>query len=129
MGVRQRLHRHRRRKIMWPISSTDRVALSEGVDRGSIPRWVTTSQRTSLLSKTGVSRFFHALRRCSFSPESLRFPGTPWVKPISSCCSDKVGIGESNPGGHELEKPARAIIFCRAFMHNLCGFRRFAGKK
>ena len=25
-------------RLLWVISSTDRVALSEGVDRGSIPR-------------------------------------------------------------------------------------------
>ena len=28
-------------RLLWTISSTDRVALSEGVDRGSIPRWFT----------------------------------------------------------------------------------------
>ena len=60
---------------MWPISSTDRVALSEGVDRGSIPRWVTTSQRTALLSKPALCRFFHALRRCSFPQKACAFQG------------------------------------------------------
>lgn len=51
----------------------------------------------------------------------IRFPdGSPyskegWVYPILLCCHDKVGIGESNPGGHELEKYTGAIIFCMAF--------------
>ena len=41
-----------------------------------------------------------------------RFPdGSPysrkrWVNPIFFCCSDKVGIGESNPGGHERQSEA-----------------------
>lgn len=29
---------------LWAISSTDRVTLSEGVDRGSIPRWLTNEK-------------------------------------------------------------------------------------
>ena len=63
------------RYSIWPISSTDRVALSEGVDRGSIPRWVTTSQRTALLSKPALCRFFHGLRRCSFPQKACAFQG------------------------------------------------------
>ena len=39
------------------------------------PRWVTTSQRTALLSKPALCRFFHALRRCSFPQKACAFQG------------------------------------------------------
>ena len=38
--------------------------------------------------------------------KACAFRGPQWVRPILLCCHDKVGIGESNPGGHERKTGA-----------------------
>ena len=50
--------------------------------------------------------FFHALCRCFFPQKACAFRGPREHKPILLCCHDKVGIGESNPGGHERKDGA-----------------------
>ena len=38
--------------------------------------------------------------------KACAFRGPQWVRPILLCCHDRVGIGESNPGGHERKAGA-----------------------
>ena len=69
---------------IWPISSTDRVALSEGVDRGSIPRW---GGNTPLFSDINIMNIFSGQ-----SPKAIEIRAkiNPWdLIKLKSFCTAK----------------------------------------
>ena len=96
MGIRQRLYRHRRRKIRKLAAPNKKKCLRPCGRR--LTEYGPLAQRIEWRSPKALI--------------GVRFPdGSPyskegWVYPILLCCHDKVGIGESNPGGHERQSGA-----------------------